>query len=68
MAKLFLAIAGIVLMIASAPPADARSHRRADPSKPAAQAARDDKSSADKTSADIDKAMDRSIKSICRGC
>lgn len=73
MAKPFLAFAGIAVMIATPLPADARSHRRAHhPAKPAAQApqdaAQDDKSSSDKASADIDKAMQRSLKSICRGC
>jgi hypothetical protein len=68
MAKVFLAIIGIVLMAGSALPPDCRGQRRTHPAKPAADAAQNDKSSADKTSADIDRAMDRSVKSICRGC
>jgi len=59
-----------VLIIASASPADARSHRRGrHHGKPAAQVVQDDKSSSlDKASAVTDEAMDKNIKSICRGC
>jgi hypothetical protein len=66
MAKLLSSIAGIALMIASLP-ADARSSRRL-PARPAPVAAQEDKSSAEKASADIDKAMNRRMKNICRGC
>jgi hypothetical protein len=67
MAKLFLAVTVVLTL---APPADARSHHRTGhPAKPAAQATQDDKATtADKTSADIDKAMNRSLRGICRGC
>jgi hypothetical protein len=65
-AKLVFAIAGVALSVAVSLAADARSHRR--PAKPAVQAPQDDKSSVDKASADIDKAMNRSLKGICRGC
>jgi hypothetical protein len=63
--KLDFAIASVALMAAVSLPADARSHRR--PAKPAVPAPHDDKSSADKASADIDKATNRSLKGI-RGC
>ena len=64
MRKIILAC--LVLTIASVSPADARRHKRA-PSNNTAQAG--DKSSAgDKASADADEAMDKRIKSICRGC
>jgi hypothetical protein len=64
-------LACLILTIASVSPADARNHKGAPSSKPAhhhtAQAG--DKSSAgDKASADTDAAMDKKIKSICRGC
>ena len=60
----------VALTIAVAFPADARSHKRTHPSKPVAhETTRDgDKSSAEKASADTDEAMDKKIKSICRGC
>ena len=59
----------VALMIASALPADARSHRRAHPTKPAAQTTQaDDKTAAEKASADTDEALDKQMKSICRGC
>jgi hypothetical protein len=63
-------VACLVLTIAVALPADARSHRRAHPGKhPAAQTTQaDDKTAAEKASADTDAAMDKKIKSICRGC
>ncbi len=63
-------LARLVLTIASVSPADARSHRRTHPSKqPAAQTTQaDDKTAAEKASADTDAAMDKRIKSICRGC
>jgi hypothetical protein len=57
-----------VLIVAFPVPADARSHRRAHHSKTAAQIVQDDKTSSEKASADIDKAMNRSLKGICRGC
>ena len=66
-----ITVACLVLMIASAFPADARSHKRAPSSKPAHHhtAHAGDKSTAgDKASADTDAAMDKRIKSICRGC
>jgi hypothetical protein len=60
----------VALMIASALPADARSHRRAHPSKPpAAQTTQaDDKTAAEKASADTDEVLDKRMKSICRSC
>jgi hypothetical protein len=63
-------LACLVLTIASVSSADARSHRRAHPSKqPAAQTTQaDDKTASEKSSADTDEAMDNKIKSICRGC
>ena len=64
-------LACFVLTSASVPPADARSHRRAHPSKPPAAAQitqADDKTAAEKASADTDEAMDKKVKSICRGC
>ncbi len=68
MRKIILAC--LVLTIASALPADARSHKQTRPSKPVAhETTRDgDKSSAEKAAADTDAAMDKRIKSICRGC
>ena len=65
-----ITVACLVLMIASVSPADARSHRRAHPSKPPAgqTTQADDKTAAEKASADTDEAMDKKIKSICRGC
>ena len=65
MRKIILAC--LVLTIASALPADARTHRRAHTG--AAQTTQaDDKTAAEKASADTDAAMDKKIKSICRGC
>jgi hypothetical protein len=63
-------LACLVLTIASVSPADARSHRHAHPGKqPAAQTTQaDDKTAAEKAPADTDAAMDKKIKSICRGC
>ena len=63
-------LACLVLTIASVSPADTRSHRRAHPSKPpgAQTTQADDKTAAEKASADTDAAMDKKIKSICRGC
>ena len=63
-------LACLVLTIASVSPADARSHRHAHPGKqPSAQTTQaDDKTAAEKASADTDAAMDKKIKSICRGC
>jgi hypothetical protein len=64
-------LACLILTIASVCPADARSHKRAPSSNPAHHhtARAGDKSSAgDKASADTDTAMDKRIKSICRGC
>jgi hypothetical protein len=59
-------LACLILTIASVSPADARSHKRALSNKPAhhltAHAA------GDKASTDADEAMDKRIKSICRGC
>jgi hypothetical protein len=65
-----ITMACVALMIASAFPADARSHRRAHHSNPVAHdTVQGGKSSAgDKASADADEAMDKRIKSICRGC
>ena len=64
-------LACLILTIASVSPADARSHKRALSNKPAHHltAHAGDKSSAgDKASTDADEAMDKRIKSICRGC
>jgi hypothetical protein len=61
-------LAGLILLISLPMPADSRVHRRTHPAKPPASTAQDDKSSADKASAEIDRALDRSMKSICRGC
>jgi hypothetical protein len=60
----------IVLMIASVFPADARGQRYARHNgKHAAQTTHTGKSIVgDKASADTDDAMDKRIKSICRGC
>jgi hypothetical protein len=57
-----------VLTLLSVSAADARGHRRPHDNKPAAQPVQDDKSSSDKASAEIDNALNRSLKSICRGC
>jgi hypothetical protein len=63
-------LACLVLTIASVSPVDARSHRRVHPSKPpAAQTTQTgDKTAAEKASADTDEALDKRMKSICRGC
>ena len=61
-------LTSLFLTIAPALPVDARSHRPTSPAKPPTQATQENKSSADKASADIDKAMERSLRSICRGC
>ena len=59
----------VALMIVWALPADARNHRRTHPGKPAAQSAQaDDKTAAEKASADTDQALEKRMKSICRGC
>ena len=62
-------LACLVLTSASVPPADARGHRHAHPTKPAAQTTQpDDKTAAEKASVDTDEALDKRMKSICRGC
>jgi hypothetical protein len=63
-------LACLILTIASVSPTDARSHRHAHPGKqPAAQTTQaDDKTAAEKASADTDEALDKRMKSICRGC
>ena len=57
-------LACLVLTIASVSPVDARSHRRVHPSKPpAAQTTQaDDKTVAEKASADTDEALDKRIR------
>ena len=65
--RYIIVLSWIVLMIISA--ADARNHRRTHPGKPAAQSAQaDDKTAAEKASADTDETLEKRIKSICRRC
>jgi hypothetical protein len=63
-------LACLILTIASVSPTYARSHQRAHPGKqPTAQTTQaDDKTAAEKASADTDEALDNRMKSICRGC
>jgi len=59
-------VACLVLTIAATAPVEARNHHQANRDKPVAQA--DEKTAAEKASADTDEALDKRIKSICRGC
>jgi hypothetical protein len=64
-------LACLILTIASVCPAGARSQRRAHHGKPVAHdtvQAGEKSPAGDKASADADEAMDKRIKSICRGC